>query len=114
MLPVVRIEVKGGGVSDVATSLIGNNGDIVAYLALVRIALERIKRIAHRNVRCPCHAGVRAKGIEKLRVRVVGSVARVIPDRIEPTIGRHRECAEPVPLVRIDWVVIDLDRRTEG
>jgi len=39
VLTVVRVEVEGSGVSHVATSFIGHNGDIVAYLVLIRIAL---------------------------------------------------------------------------
>ena len=108
------VEVEGGGVSHIASGIVGYDRDIIAYLALVRIAFERIKRIAHRNVRRPGHAGVSAIGIEKLRVGVVSSVSRVIPNSIEPSIGRYRKCAEPVPLARVNRVVIDLVRRTEG
>jgi hypothetical protein len=64
VLVSLRVEVKGGGVSHVAARFIGNDRDIVAYLALIRIAFERIKCIAHRHVRRPCHAGIGAKGIK--------------------------------------------------
>ena len=114
MLSVVRIEVERSRVRHVAAGFIGNDGDVVAYLALVRIAFEWIKRIAHRHVRRPRHASVGAEGIEQLRVRVVRSIARVIPDSIEPTIWRYRKRAEPVPLARVNRIVIDLDRRTKG
>jgi len=60
----VRVEVERGGIRYVTACFIGNDGDIIAYLALVRIAFERIKRIAHRHVRRPCPASVGAKGIE--------------------------------------------------
>ena len=43
VLTVVRVEVEGGRVSHVAPSFIRDNGDIVAYLVLVRITLRRIK-----------------------------------------------------------------------
>jgi len=46
----VRVEVKRGGIGDIATRLIRNNGNVVAYLILIRIALERVERIAHRNI----------------------------------------------------------------
>ena len=114
MLAPVRVEVKRGRVRYIASGFIGNHGDIVAYLVLVRIAFERIKRIAHHNVRRPGHASVSAIGIEKLRIRVVDSIARVVPDSIQTSIGRYRERAEPVPLTRIHRVVINLVRRTEG
>ena len=51
MLPSVWIEVERGRVGHVTTGFIGNDGDIITYLALVRVAFERIKRIAHRHVR---------------------------------------------------------------
>jgi hypothetical protein len=89
VLAPIRVEVKGGGVSHVPTGFIGNDGDIIAYLVLVRIPLEWIKRIAHRNVRRPGDAGVGTKGIKELRVRVVGSVSRVMPHSIEPSIRRY-------------------------
>ena len=110
----VRVEVKRSRIRHVASRIIGNNRDIIAYLVLVRISLERIKCIAHRNVRRPGHAGVSAIGIEKLRVRVVRGISRVMPDGIEPSIGRYRECPKPVPLVWINRIVIDLDRRAKG
>jgi hypothetical protein len=113
VLVPVRIEVKRSRIRHVASGIVGYDSDIIAYLVLVRIAFKRIKRIAHRNVRRPGHAGVSAIGIEKLRVRVVGSVSRVMPDSIEPSIGRYSKGAEPVPLARVDRVVIDLHRRTE-
>ena len=114
MLSVVRIEVERSRVRHVAAGFIGNHGDIITYLALVGIAFEWIKRIAHRHVWRPCHASVGAKGIEQLRVCVVGSIPCVIPDSIESSIGRYRERAEPVPLTRVNRIVIDLDRRTKG
>ncbi len=110
----VGIEVKRGRIRHIGPSIVGDDSDIIAYLVLVRIALERIKRIAHRNVRRPGHAGVSAIGIEKLRVSVVGGISRVMPDSIEPSIGRYCECAKPVPLARINRIVIDLDRRAKG
>ena len=64
MLAPVRVKVKRRGVSHVAAGFIGNDGDIVAYLALIRIAFEGIKRVAYGHVWRPGHAGIRAKGIE--------------------------------------------------
>jgi len=114
VLASLRIEVKGGRVSYVASGLVRYHRDIIAYLALVRIAVEWIKRIAHRNVRRPGNAGVSTKRIEKLRVRVIGSVARIIPNSIEASVGRYRERAKPVPLVGINRVVIDLHWCAKG
>ena len=50
MLTVVRVEVESGRVSYVAPGFIGDNGDVVAYLALVRIALERVERVTDSNI----------------------------------------------------------------
>jgi hypothetical protein len=43
VLTVVRVEVECGGISHVAARLVGNNSNVIAYLALVRITLRRIK-----------------------------------------------------------------------
>jgi len=60
----VRVEVERGGIRHVTSGFIGNDRDIVAYLVLIRVAFEGIKRIADCNVRRPGHASVGAKGIE--------------------------------------------------
>src|SRR5262249_40901874 len=44
----------------------------------------------------------------------IGGVARVIPDRIDTPIGRYRKCAEKVPLVMVDRIVIDPNRCAKG
>ena len=64
MLSVVRIEVERSRVRHVTSGLIGNDRDVIAYLALIRVAFERIKRITYRHVRRPRHANVGTKGIE--------------------------------------------------
>ena len=64
VLAVVRVEVEGRRVSNITPGLVRYDRDVVAYLALVRIAFERIKRVAHRYVGCPGEAPVRAPGIE--------------------------------------------------
>ena len=66
MLTVVWIEIKSGCVSHVTSGLVGHNCDVVPYLVLVGIALERVERIAHRNVSRPGHAGVSAKRVKQL------------------------------------------------
>jgi hypothetical protein len=114
VLASLRIKVKGGRVSYVASSFVRYHRDIIAYLALVRIAFERIKRIAHCHVRRPGRAGVSAKRIEQLGVRVIGSVARIIPDSVESSVGGYRERAKPMPLVRINRVVVDLHWCAKG
>ena len=43
VLTVVRVEVECGRISHVAARLVGNNRNVIAYLALVRITLRRIK-----------------------------------------------------------------------
>jgi hypothetical protein len=66
VLTPVRVEVKRGGVRYIAARLIGNNGDVISDLALVRVALEGVERIAHSNVSRPADAGIGAKGIKQL------------------------------------------------
>ena len=50
MLPTARVKVKRGRISYIASCVIGNNGDIVADLILVRITFVRIKRGADWHV----------------------------------------------------------------
>ena len=64
MLTAVRVEIKSRRIRHVASRVIRNDGNVIAYLALIGITFEGIKRVAHRNVRRPGHAGIRAPGIE--------------------------------------------------
>ena len=89
VLTVIRVEVESRRIRHITPGLVRYDRDVVAYLALVRVALEGVKRSAHRNIRRPADAGVSAKGIEKLGVGVIGRVARVIPHGIKPSIGRY-------------------------
>src|SRR5262249_41279315 len=52
--------------------------------------------------------------IEQLRIGVIRSVACVVPYGIQPSIGRYRKCAEPMPLAGVERIIIDLERRAEG
>ena len=76
--------------------------------------MKRIKGVAHGNVRRPCDAAIRAERIEQLGIGVIRSIARVQPHRIDPSIGGYRQRAKPVPLVVIDWVVINPVRRAKS
>ena len=89
MLPRARVEIKRGGIRNITSSIVRNDGDVIAYLVLLRIAFERIKRIAHGNVRRPGDAAIRAERIEQLRVSVIRSVSRVEPNRINSSIRRY-------------------------
>ena len=51
VLTVVRVEVECRRISHVATGFVRYNRNVIAYLALVRIALEGVKRITHCNIR---------------------------------------------------------------
>jgi len=103
----IRIDVKGGGICHIPASSIRHDGDVIAYLLIVRIASLRIKRIAHRDVRRPAHATIGAVGIKQLHINIVRSVARIQPHDIDAPIWGDRKCAEDMPLVRIDRIVID-------
>ena len=64
MLPAGRIEVECGRIRHVAPSVVGHDRNVIAYLILHRIAFERSKRIADRDIGCPCQATVSAPGVE--------------------------------------------------
>jgi hypothetical protein len=64
VLVSLRVEVKGSGVSYVATRIVRNDRNIIAYLVLVWIAFEWIKRIAHSNIRSPSDASISAPGVK--------------------------------------------------
>ena len=51
MLAPIWVEIKSRGIGDIAAGLVRNNGDVVTYLALVRVAFERIERITYCHVR---------------------------------------------------------------
>ena len=62
----IRVEVECGRIRHIAPGFIRNNRDVIAYLALIRIAFERIERIAHCNVRRPRNPSICAVGVEQL------------------------------------------------
>lgn len=114
MLPAGWIEVECGRIRYIAPSVIGHDGNVIAHLVLHWIAFKRSKRITHRDVGRPCHTAVSAPGVEQLRIRVVRRVSRVQPYRIDTSIGRYRERAEPMPFVLINRIVRDPLRRAKG
>ena len=114
MLTPRRIEVVGSWVGNVSSGVIRHDRDVIAYLVLYRPAFERCKRSAHGDVRRPCDAAIRAERIEQLRIRVIRSITRVQPHRIDPSIGGYRQRAKPVPLIVINGIVIDSVRRTKS
>jgi hypothetical protein len=60
VLTSIRIKVEGSGICHVAAGQIGNDRDVIPYLALVRPAFLRIKGVAHRYIGRPTNAGIRA------------------------------------------------------
>ena len=107
MLSATRIEVVGSRICHVTAGVIGYNGDVITYLVLVRIAFERSKRIAHCHIGRPGDAAIGAVGVEQLRVGVIGCVACIEPHTVDPSIRCDRKRTEPVPLARIDWIVVN-------
>ena len=89
VLAPVRVEIKRSRIRYVATRVVRNDGDVIAYLVLIRIAFERIKGIAHGDVSRPRDAAIRAERIEQLGIGVIRSIARVQPHRIDPSVGRN-------------------------
>ena len=114
MLSGVCVDVKCGRVRYVTTSFIGNHCNVIADLALVRIAFEWIERIAHGHIRRPRHASIGTKGIKQLGICVVRSIASVIPNCIQASIWRYRKRSKPVPLIGINRIVIHLDGCAKG
>ena len=64
MLSPARVEVKRGGIRHVTSSVVRDNGDVIADLVLARPAFERIERGTHRDIRRPRHPAVGAVGIK--------------------------------------------------
>ena len=64
MLSPARVEVVRGRVCDIASGVIGHNGDVITYLALLWPAFQRIEGIADGYVRRPSHTAIGAVGIE--------------------------------------------------
>ena len=107
VLSATRIEVVGSRICHVAAGVIGYDGDVITYLVLVRVAFKWSKRIAHCHIGRPGDAPIGAVGVEQLRVGVIGGVACIEPHTIDASIRRHRKRTEPVPLARIDWIVVN-------
>ena len=114
MLTSIRIKVEGSRIRHVAAGQVGNDCDVIAYLVLVRPAFLRIKGVAHRYIGRPSNTGIRAVRIKQLRKEIACIVAGVVPNRIEPAIGRHCKCAEPMPLVLMVDIIVDSHRRAKG
>ena len=114
MLSPARVEIKGSRIGNIPSRGIRYDGDIIAYLVLLRPAFERRESGAHGDIRRPCDAAIRAERIEQLRIHVIRSVSRVQPHRINPPIGSYRQRTKPVPLVMINWIVVDSVRRAKS
>jgi hypothetical protein len=89
VLAVVRVEIERGRVRYIAPGIIRHDGDVIAYLILLRPAFGGIKWLTDRHVGRPGRAGVCAIGIEQLRKQVAGVVAGIVPHGVKPSIGRH-------------------------
>ena len=107
MLSSSRIKVVGSRICHVAAGVIGYDGDVIPYLVLVGIAFEWSKRIAHCHIGRPGDAAIGAVGVEQLRVGVIGCVACIKPHAVDASIRSDGKRAEPVPLVRIDWIIVN-------
>lgn len=110
MLTSGRIEVKRSRIRHVASRQVGNDGDVIANLILIRPAFLRVERVAHRHIWRPGNTGIRAIRIKQLRKEIARIVARVVPNRVEPAIGRHCKCAKPMPLVLMVDIIVDSHR----
>ena len=75
MLTRGRVEVVGSRVGNVASSVVGHDGDIIAYLVLLRPAFERSERLTDSYVRRPRNTTIGAIRIEQLRIDVIGGIS---------------------------------------
>ena len=82
MLSQGRIQVECGRIRYVAAGVIGDDGDVVAYLVLLWPSLCGIECCAYRDVRRPRRTCICAVGIKQLRLKIVPRIARVIPDGV--------------------------------
>jgi len=114
VLSSARVEVKGGRVGDISSRVIRDDGDIIAYLVLLRPPLQRTKRTAHCHVRRPGNSAVGTIRVEQLRIGVVRRIPRIQPHGINAAIGRDGDRAEIVPLVVVNWIIVDPVRRGKG
>ena len=89
MLAPAPIEVERSRIRHITTGMIRNDGDVVAYLVLVRPAFERIKGVAYSQVRRPGNTAIHAVRVEQLRVGVISRVACIVPDYVNPRVRRH-------------------------
>jgi hypothetical protein len=101
--------IVGRGVSDISTSVVGHDRDVIAHFVLVGVTEKRIERLTHGNVWCPSVATVGAVGIEELRIRIVRGISAIEPHDIDPPIRRDRKRAEPMPFGLVHRVIIDPD-----
>ena len=64
VLACAWVEVVGGRVGNVASGVIGYDGNVVAYLVLLRPAFQRSERLTDRYIRRPGSTTVRAIRVE--------------------------------------------------
>ena len=113
VLPPVRIQVKRGGIGNVAAGIVRNDRDVITDLILIRPALSGIKRRAHGNICRPGNTAIGAIGVKQLRKKVARIIPGVIPDSIKPPVWRDGKCPEPMPLVG-GSIVIDANGGAEA
>jgi len=114
MLAPRRVEIESRRICHIASSIVRDDGDVIAYLVLLRPTFERSKGIAHLYVSRPGNSAVGAVRIEQLRIGVICGVPCVEPHRVDASIGRNCECAEVVIFAVINRVVIDPVRRAKA
>ena len=102
VLSPAGVKVVRCRVCDIASGVIGHNGDVITYLVLLWPAFQRSEGIAHSYVGRPGNTAIGAVGVEQLRVDVVRGISRIQPHRINPTVGRYSDGSEPMPFVRVD------------
>ena len=64
VLPSARVKIVRGRVCNIASGVIGHNGDVIAYLVLNGPAFQRSKGIAHSHVGRPVNTAIGAVGVE--------------------------------------------------
>ncbi len=89
MLTTAWIKVEGGRIRHIAAGVIRYDSDVVAYLVLVRPALERVKGLTYLYVSRPGNTAIGAVGIEQLRIGVIWCVTRIQPYSINSAVRSY-------------------------
>jgi len=64
VLIAIRIEIESRRIRHIAARSVRHNCDVIAYLALVRVAFKRVEGLTYRYVSRPGNAAIGTPGIK--------------------------------------------------